>query len=252
MSEAPIIEVQNVRTQFGSQVVHESISFTLEARTIVALVGGSGSGKSVLLREMLGLQRPTSGRIQVLGSDMTAEVEEEQRKVRDRIGVLFQQGALFSALTSAENIATPLREKTSLEKEMINDIVDFKLALTGLEPEVGAKMPAELSGGMRKRVALARALALDPNLLFLDEPTSGLDPIGAHGFDTLITTLRDSLGLTIVMITHDLDTMRTIADRIIMLGEGKILADGSYEEVSRSNESWVKEYFSVREKSKVH
>lgn len=245
-SQTPVIEVASLSTFFGSQEVHKDISFSLNGRQTVAIIGGSGSGKSVLMREMLGLQKPSAGTIKVLGVDMWQGNEEELQTVRDKMGVLFQQGALFSALTVARNVSTPLIEKTSLDSSIIEDIVSLKLALTGLEPGIEEKMPSELSGGMRKRVALARALVLDPLLLFLDEPTSGLDPIGAHGFDELIKTLRDSLGITVIMITHDLDTLKTVADRIIVLSNGRILADGSYSEVSESSEPWVKEYFSVR------
>ena len=252
MNQATIIEVESIKTVFGNKEIHNDISFSINAKKVVAIIGGSGSGKSVLLREMIGLQRPTSGTIKILGTDICASSEDQLEKVYDKMGVLFQQGALFSALTVSQNIAVPLHEKTSLDTDTINQIVGFKLLLVGLEVDIGNKMPSDLSGGMRKRVALARALALDPQLLFLDEPNSGLDPIGSRSIDSLIRTLCDSLGLTIILITHDMDTLKNIVDHIIIIGEGRILAEGSYEEVSTSKQPWVAEYFSSRNLQEHH
>lgn len=240
------IEVHNIRTQFGAQVVHRDVSFTIAEPSVVALIGGSGTGKTVLLREMLGLLRPYSGAVKLLGVDIWSASEEELLQVRRQCGVLFQNGALYGALTVAENVAVPIREQLGLDESEIEEIVDLKLVLAGLDTRAGAKMPNELSGGMRKRAALARALALDPTLLFLDEPTSGLDPINARSFDRLIRTLVDSLGITALLVSHDLDTLAGIADRIIVLGNGMVLADGSYDQVRQYNDPWIREYFTAR------
>lgn len=240
------IEVHNIRTQFGAQVVHRDVSFTIAEPSVVALIGGSGTGKTVLLREMLGLLRPYSGTVKLLGVDIWSASEEELLQVRRQCGVLFQNGALYGALTVAENVAVPIREQLGLDESEIEEIVDLKLVLAGLDTRAGAKMPNELSGGMRKRAALARALALDPTLLFLDEPTSGLDPINARSFDRLIRTLVDSLGITALLVSHDLDTLAGIADRIIVLGNGMVLADGSYDQVRQYNDPWIREYFTAR------
>jgi phospholipid/cholesterol/gamma-HCH transport system ATP-binding protein len=213
---------------------------------VVALIGGSGTGKSVLLKEMIGLLRPTGGRVRLLGTDVWGSTEEEVDALRRRFGMLFQDGALFSSLSVAENIAVPLREHTDLPDALIAPLVGFKLSLVGLSPDTGRKSPAELSGGMRKRVALARALALEPEILFLDEPTSGLDPIGARAFDSLVRALSDSLGLTVFMVTHDLDTLLSIIDRTIALSKGKVIADGPVPAVMRSDHPWIREYFSAR------
>jgi len=242
----PIIEVDSIVTRFGEDLIHDGISFAIEPGQIVALIGGSGSGKSTLLREIIRLQMPTEGRTFLFGKDVWASDEEEMEKLRTRFGVLFQNGALFSALTAGENVAVPLVEQTDLPMEIIEALVQVRLALCGLESETARKMPSELSGGMRKRVALARALALEPEILFLDEPTSGLDPINARAFDHLVRTINLSLGLTIFMVTHDLDSILSIADRVIVLGEGKLLADGTPAEVSTADEPWVRTYFSSR------
>ena len=200
----------------------------------------------VLLKEMIGLMRPTAGRVRLLGTDVQGASDAEMNTLRRRFGMLFQDGALFSSLSVADNIAVPLREHTALPESLIAPLVGFKLSLVGLAPDVGKKAPSQLSGGMRKRVALARALALEPEILFLDEPTSGLDPIGARAFDTLVRTLSDSLGLTVFMVTHDLDTILSIIDRVIALSTGKVVANGPVAEVRRTDHPWIQEYFSAR------
>ncbi|MGH8741650.1 MAG: ABC transporter ATP-binding protein [Burkholderiales bacterium] len=242
----PVLEVDSIVTRFGAQRVHDGISFRVGRGEVVALIGGSGTGKSVLLKEVIGLVRPAAGRIRLLGSDVWACSPEEMNALRRRFGMLFQDGALFSSLTVAENIAVPFRENTGLPMELIAPLVGFKLALVGLPPEAGAKTPAQLSGGMRKRAALARALALEPEILFLDEPTSGLDPVGARAFDSLVRVLSDSLGLTVLIVTHDLDTLLSIIDRAIALSEGKVIADGPVQAVRDAGDPWIREYFGAR------
>ncbi len=241
-----VLEVKDIVTRFGADLVHDGVSFRVARGEVVALIGGSGTGKSVLLKEMIGLLRPTAGSVRLLGSDVWQSDEEQMNGLRRRFGLLCQDGALFSSLTVAENIAVPFRENTDLPDGLIAPLVGFKLSLVGLDPNAGRKMPAELSGGMRKRVALARALALEPEILFLDEPTSGLDPIGARAFDSLVRALSDSLGLTVFMVTHDLDTLLSIIDRTIALSKGKVIADGPVAEVVRSDHPWIQEYFSAR------
>jgi phospholipid/cholesterol/gamma-HCH transport system ATP-binding protein len=241
-----VLEVQDIVTRFRADVVHDGVSFTVPRGQVVALIGGSGTGKSVLLKEMIGLLRPTSGSVRLLGTDVWQSGDEAVNGLRRRFGMLFQDGALFSSLSVAENIAVPLREHTDLPDALIAPLVGFKLSLVGLSPETGRKTPAELSGGMRKRVALARALALEPEILFLDEPTSGLDPIGARAFDSLVRALSDSLGLTVFMVTHDLDTLLSIIDRTIALSTGKVIADGPVAEVMQSDHPWIQDYFSAR------
>jgi len=241
-----ILEVENIVTRFRKQTVHDGVSFVVEKPSVIALIGGSGTGKSVLLREILGLLRPTSGKISLFGQDIKTLSEDELNAIRARYGVLFQDGALFSALTVEENIRVPFEEHMMLSPEVVSSLIELRLALAGLAPETKQKMPSELSGGMRKRVALARSLALEPELLFLDEPTSGLDPINARSFDHLIRTLCDSLGLTVFLITHDLDTLHGITDRVIALADGKVLIDGPPREVERFNHPWIKSYFSSR------
>ena len=241
-----VLEVKDIVTRFGADVVHDGIGFAVTRGEVVALIGGSGTGKSVLLKEMIGLLRPTEGRVRLLGTDVWGSTEEEVDGLRRRFGMLFQDGALFSSLSVAENIAVPLREHTDLPDALIAPLVGFKLSLVGLSADTGRKSPSELSGGMRKRVALARALALEPEILFLDEPTSGLDPIGARAFDSLVRALSDSLGLTVFMVTHDLDTLLSIIDRTIALSKGKVIADGPVPAVMRSDHPWIREYFSAR------
>lgn len=241
-----ILELKDVETAFGNTIIHRGVSFSLEPGTVTALIGGSGSGKTTLLRAILGLLTPTKGEVRLFGESLRGKSEREAQALRNRYGILFQNGALFSALTVGENIAVPLREQTHFSDAVIEQLVSLRLALVGLAPETAVKMPSELSGGMRKRVALARALALEPELLFLDEPTSGLDPINARAFDHLIRTLTDSLGLTVVMITHDLDSLLGMTDRILVLDQGKIIADGPVEEVRKVAHPWIQEYFSAR------
>src|SRR5262245_6957208 len=225
------LEVDGIVTRFGAQRVHDGVSFSVRRGEVVALIGGSGTGKSVLLKEIIGLVRPAAGTIRLLGSDVWRSGPEELNALRRRFGMLFQDGALFSSLTVAENIAVPFRENTELSMDLIAPLVGFKLALVGLAADTGLKMPAQLSGGMRKRVALARALALEPEILFLDEPTSGLDPVGARAFDRLVRVLADSLGLTVFIVTHDLDTLLSIIDRAIVLAGGHVIADGPVDAV---------------------
>jgi phospholipid/cholesterol/gamma-HCH transport system ATP-binding protein len=241
-----LLRVDSIVTKFEEQTVHDGVSFSIQKPSVVALIGGSGSGKSVLLREILGLLEPTAGKIELFGHDIAKLSPLRLEVLRNRYGVLFQDGALFSALTVKENLEVPFKEHTKLSPELVEPLIGLKLALSGLSNDVGLKMPSELSGGMRKRVALARALALEPELLFLDEPTSGLDPINARAFDSLIRTLCDSMGLTVFLITHDLDTLTGIVDRVIALAEGKVLADGTVQEVSRVNHPWIQSYFSSR------
>lgn len=239
----PLIDVRHVSTRFGEAVVHEDVSLTVYRGEVFAIAGGNGSGKSTLLREIIGLLKPTSGAIRVFSRECAGLSEAGVRALHRRCGVMFQHGALFSSLTVAENVAVPLREHTDLSPGLIRDIAMFKIALTGLPPSAADKYPNELSGGMRKRAALARAIALDPELLFLDEPTSGLDPISAGAFDGLVDELKKLLGLTIVMVTHDLDSLWRVADRVAVLGNGRVLGIGTMEELSRSTDPLIREYF---------
>ncbi|HRH88611.1 MAG TPA: ATP-binding cassette domain-containing protein [Rubrivivax sp.] len=241
-----VIDVEGVVTRFGRQTVHDGLSLQVRRGELVALIGGSGSGKSVLLREILGLQKPTAGKVTLLGTDMWQASDAELAATRRRFGMMFQEGALFSSLDVAGNVATPLLEHTDTPPQLLPRLVNLRLALAGLGAEVGAKMPAQLSGGMKKRAALARALALEPEVLFLDEPTSGLDPITARAFDELLAFLNRDLGLTVLMVTHDLDSLLSIARRIVVLGRGKVLADGTAEEVMAVDDRWIESYFSSR------
>lgn len=239
----PVIEIRGLATRYGDHVVHENIDLTVRRAEIFALVGGSGSGKSTLLREMILLQRPDAGSVRVLGAELSELDEADEQALLKRIGVMFQQGGLFGSLNVAENVGLPLREHTRLTGGLIDRIAAWKLSLAGLAPDTGALYPSELSGGMLKRAALARALALDPELLFLDEPTAGLDPASAAGVDELVLNLRQTFGLTIVMITHDLDLLWQVADRVAVLGEGKVQAVGSMEELARVELPAVRRYF---------
>ena len=238
-----VIELRQICTRFGSHQVHTNLDLSVQRGEILAIAGGSGSGKSVLLREMIGLQRPTSGTVSVFGTDLASLSEDARRAFAPRWGVMFQQGGLFSALTVRENVGLPLREHSALDDKLIDGIAEWKLALTGLPPEAGLKSPSELSGGMRKRAALARAIALDPELLFLDEPTSGLDPASAAGVDELIRQTHALFGLTIVLISHDRDLLWRVSHRVAVLGEGRVLASGSMAELSHHSHPIVRAYF---------
>ena len=240
---APVIELSKVATRFGAHVVHADLSLQVRQGEIFALVGGSGSGKSTLLRKMILLQRPDAGSVRVLGVDLRTISDEQALRLRQRWGVMFQHGGLFAALSVLENVGLPLREHTALENTLIDEIAAWKLALSGLQPEVNAQYPAQLSGGMLKRASLARALAMDPELLFLDEPTAGLDPDSADGIDVLIKKLRELYGLTIVMITHDLDLLWQVSDRVAVLADGRVQGEGSMDELSRMDVPAVQKFF---------
>jgi phospholipid/cholesterol/gamma-HCH transport system ATP-binding protein len=238
-----VIEVRDLKNQFGKQVVHQHLDLDVREREILGVVGGSGTGKSVLLRSIVGLQTPKDGSIHVLGRQIFPP-KATAREINEDIGILFQDGALFSSMTVSENVMAPLREHhPEISEKLAQEIAGMKLSLAGLADGVGSKMPSELSGGMRKRVALARAMALDPAILFLDEPTAGLDPIGAARFDELIISLKENLGLTIFMVTHDLDSLNRACDRIAVLAEKKVIVNAPLPEVRRSNHPWIQEYF---------
>ena len=241
-----VIRVRDLVVGFGDQVVLDHLSLDLRKGEIMGLVGGSGSGKSVLLRTMLGLLPKRQGAIEVLGTDLDTLSDEDRRAVERRWGVLFQQGALFSALTALENVAFPMREYLGVSEKLRREVATAKLEMVGLSAADGAKRPSELSGGMTKRVALARALALDPEIVFLDEPTSGLDPIAAGEFDALIKTLQRTLGLTVFMVTHDLESLHAVADRVAALADGKVVALGPMASMLASEHPWVKSYFQDR------
>jgi len=238
-----VIEISKVSTRFGDHVVHTGLDLEVRSGEIFALIGGSGSGKSTLLREMILLQRPNEGSIRVLGVDLHEIADNAALALRQRWGVMFQHGGLFGSLTVKENVGLPLREHTGLDDVLIDEIAAWKLAMTGLQPEVGAQYPSELSGGMMKRASLARALALDPELLFLDEPTAGLDPDSAGEVDQLVRRLRELFGLTIVMITHDLDLLWQLADRVAVLAEGKVQGVGSMTELSQMDNPAIRKFF---------
>jgi len=237
-----VLKLRGVRTQFGDNIVHDNLDFDVFRGEIVGLVGGSGSGKSVLLRTIIGLNPARRGRIEVLGTDTHHLHGKAERTLQSRTGVQFQDGALFSGLTVAENIIVPIREHAGLDEPLMQSIAALKIAMAGLPPDTGDKKPSELSGGMRKRASLARALALDPELLFLDEPTAGLDPIGAAHYDELIGQLRQSLGLTVLMVTHDLDSLHAVCDRIAVLLDKRVVV-GTMEEMLAYDHPWVREYF---------
>ena len=242
MAEPPVIRVQGLRTKFGSQVVHDGLDLEVRRGEIFCVVGGAGSGKSVLMRTIIGLNRPVAGKVEVLGEDRAGVDDAGRQRLEMRWGVLFQDGALFSSLTVAENVQVPLKEHTDLAPELIQEIVSLKIAMVGLPPDACTKYPSELSGGMRKRAGLARALALDPEILFLDEPTAGLDPIGAARFDSLIMSLRQTLDLTVFMVTHDLDSLHAISDRIAVLVD-KAVVIGTIDTLSRESHPWIRDYF---------
>lgn len=245
MTGETIISVRGLTTAFGKQTVHESLDLDVFRGEILGVVGGSGTGKSVLLRAIIGLNRPRHGVIEVFGRRLDALSRTERSEQERRWGVLFQDAALFSSLTVGQNIQVPLREhpELGLSTRLMDEIAAIKIGLVGLPPDTGVKYPSELSGGMRKRSGLARALALDPEVLFLDEPTAGLDPIGAASFDRLIVELSRNLGLTVFMVTHDLDSLHAVCDRIAVLAEKKVLVTGTISDMSRHEHPWVQSYF---------
>jgi len=238
-----VIEVRDVVVGFGSHIVLDHVDLDVYRGEILGFVGGSGAGKSVLMRAIIGLLPKREGAIKIFGTDMAAASDLERQAIERRWGILFQQGALFSSLTVMENLQFPVREYLDLSQDLLDELAVAKLAMVGLDASVCDKYPAELSGGMTKRVALARALALDPEIVFLDEPTSGLDPIGAGEFDSLIATLQRTLGLTVFMVTHDLDSLHTVCDRIAVLADGKIIAAGTMDTMLASTHPWLQAYF---------
>ena len=246
MSDAPqpIISVHGLKNSFGDQVVHEDLDLDVYPGEIIGVVGGSGTGKSVLMRSIIGLQRPDAGEVTVFGEHILDRDDQELQGIRKRWGILFQGAALFSTLTVAENVEVPLREfYPRLGQKLMDEIAAYKIVMVGLPADSGPKYPAELSGGMRKRAGIARALAMDPELLFLDEPTAGLDPIGAAAFDQLIRDLSKRLGLTVFLITHDLDTLYAICDRVAVLADRKVIAVGTIPELLALDHDWIQEYF---------
>lgn len=238
-----VIEVRGLKTQFGDNVVHESLDLDLCRGEILGVVGGSGTGKSVLLREIVGLMRPQEGRITLLGEDVFATNSGGRADLAMRIGVMFQDGALFSSLTVCQNVEVPLRAVDGLDDQTREALARLKIALVGLPGSAGDTFPAQLSGGMRKRAGLARAIACDPEVLFLDEPTAGLDPIGAAAFDMLLRDLARALGLTVFLVTHDLDTLYAVCDRVAVLAERRVLASGTLEQMEQVDHPWVRAYF---------
>ena len=245
-ASSQIIRVRDLVVGFGETVVIDHLSLDLLKGEILGLVGGSGSGKSVLLRTIIGLLPKRSGKIEILGVDIDTAGFAERQALERRCGVLFQQGALFSSLTVLENVEFPMREHLDISQKFMDDVAHAKLEMVGLSPQDAGKFPSELSGGMTKRVALARALALDPEIVFLDEPTSGLDPIAGGEFDNLIRTLQETLGLTVFMVTHDLESLASICDRVAALSHGKIVATGSLASMKEADDAWVRQYFRGR------
>jgi phospholipid/cholesterol/gamma-HCH transport system ATP-binding protein len=243
-SVIPAIRIRGLRTCFGDDVIHDGLDLDVANGEIIGIVGGSGTGKSVLMRTIIGLQRTDAGTVEIFGEDTANLDGAKARDLRRRWGVLFQDGALFSSLTVAENIEVPMREFFEFSESLMDEFAGYKVAMVGLPAEAGPKFPSELSGGMRKRAGLARALALDPQLLFLDEPTAGLDPISAAAFDDLIKGLKETMGLTVFLITHDLDTLHAICDRVAVIADKKVLAMGTIAELMTFDHPWVKSYFS--------
>ncbi len=238
-----IVEVRGLVTRFGSAVIHDGLDLDVWRGEVLGVVGGSGTGKSVLLRQIVGLLKPAAGTIKVFGVDMLEGPEPDRRAAENRWGVMFQDGALFSSLTVRENVEAPMRVRLGLAADLRHALADLKIALVGLPASAGDKYPSDLSGGMRKRAGLARALALDPEIVFLDEPTAGLDPIGASDFDRLIRSLQEALGITVFLVTHDLDTLHATCDRIAVLAEKKVLVTGTMAEMLEVDHPWVHEYF---------
>jgi phospholipid/cholesterol/gamma-HCH transport system ATP-binding protein len=239
----PIISIQGLKTQFGVQVIHENLNMEIRRGEVVGVVGGSGTGKSVLLRTIIGLNRPAAGDILIFGENLAKLPDHERRKHEQRWGVLFQDGALFSSMTVRQNIQAPMKEHLNLSQQLMDEIAALKISMVGLPADAGSKYPSELSGGMRKRAGLARALALDPEIVFLDEPTAGLDPIGAAAFDDLVKQLQVNLGLTVFMITHDLDSLHAICDRIAVLAEKHVIAVEPLSTLLDFDHQWVQDYF---------
>ena len=242
MTAEVVIRIRGLVNRFGIQVLHDGLDLDVMRGEVLGLVGGSGTGKSVLMRTILGLNRPRAGSIELLGADISRMDADARTATQTRCGVLFQDGALFSSLTVTENVQAPMREHLRLGQALMDALAALKIAMVGLEPDAGPKRPSELSGGMRKRAGLARALALDPEIVFLDEPTAGLDPIGAAAFDSLIRGLRQSLGLTVVMVTHDLDSLIAICDRIAVLVDKKVRV-GTMADHMEDPHPWIREYF---------
>ncbi len=237
------VEARGILTQFGPNIIHQNLDFSVAAGEIVGLVGGSGAGKSVLMNTLLGLKEPEGGVIRYFGQNRDDLSPKERRAIQNEMGVLFQGGALFSSMTVRQNVMVPMRENANISPRLMRELADMKIHMVGLPPESAVLYPADLSGGMRKRAGLARALALDPKLLFLDEPTAGLDPIGANAFDELILGLREAMDLTVLMVTHDLDSLYAICDRIAVLVDKRIAIADSLDVVSQYDHPWVKEYF---------
>ncbi|MEY2756366.1 MAG: hypothetical protein RIR33_144 [Pseudomonadota bacterium] len=242
--KAVAVRVRGLVNRFGTKTVHHGLDLDMMRGEILGVIGGSGTGKSVLLRSIVGLHTPNAGEIEVFGRRLSALSREERVTIERRWGVMFQDGALFSTMTVRENVMAPMVEHTKIPDGLMRELADLKIRLAGLELEAAPKRPADLSGGMRKRAALARALSLDPELLFLDEPTAGLDPIGAAKFDELVRSLSQALGLTVFLVTHDLDTLAATCDRIAVLSDGKVLAIGPLDEVRQNPHPWIQEYFS--------
>jgi phospholipid/cholesterol/gamma-HCH transport system ATP-binding protein len=242
-SKEPLIRVRGLVVGFGDRIIMDGLDLDVMRGEILGFVGASGSGKSVLLRTVVGLVKKRAGKVEVFGEDVDMLAPAARRSLERRWGVLFQQGALFSSLNVRQNVQVPMREYLDLSPRLMDELADLKLEMVGLKADVGSKMPSELSGGMIKRVALARALALDPEIVFLDEPTSGLDPIGAGDFDELIATLQKTMGLTVFMVTHDLGSLYSVCNRIAALGRGKVIAQGAIETMLASDDPWLKSYF---------
>ncbi|RIJ20529.1 ATP-binding cassette domain-containing protein [Henriciella barbarensis] len=243
MSEDIAIKVRGLTTAYGTHVVHDELDLDVKRGEILGVIGPSGTGKSVLLRAIVGLKRPETGTVEVFDRNVTDLEGDDLREVQNLWGIMFQDGALFSNLTVRENVMVPMREHTDLPEPLMKQLADQKLRMSGLDDSAGPKFPSDLSGGMRKRAALARALALDPPILFLDEPTAGLDPITAAGFDTLVRELQSALSLTVFLVTHDVDTLVATCDRIAVLGRKKVIATGPIEELRRNDDPWIQDYF---------
>ncbi|MGB6230462.1 MAG: ATP-binding cassette domain-containing protein [Litorimonas sp.] len=241
--DTPLLEARGILTQFGPNVIHENLDFALHRGEIVGLVGGSGTGKSVLMNTLLGLKEPEGGELFYFGKKRSDLTNAEEMRLKNEIGVLFQGGALFSSLTVRQNIMVPLQEHLDMPRELMRELCDMKIHLVGLPPESAILYPSDLSGGMKKRAGLARSLAMDPQILFLDEPTAGLDPIGAHAFDTLILRLREAMDLTVLMVTHDLDSLYAICDRVAVLVDKKIGVYDGLDQVAQYDHPWVRDYF---------